>query len=128
MSVQTQINRIKNNVTSSLDKVRAKGVTVPTNASSDDLPVLIKSISTGIDTSNGNAEATDIAKDKIAYVKGVEVKGTFTLDSELSTQDSLISQIQTALQNKASGSSGTKEEWIFTLDNGSTVTKEVYVE
>lgn len=32
------------------------------------------------------------------------VTGTFTIDSELSTQDDLISQIQTALQNKASAS------------------------
>lgn len=33
---------------------------------------------------------------------GVKKSGTFTIDSELTTQDDLITQIQTALQNKAS--------------------------
>lgn len=35
---------------------------------------------------------------------GETIQGTFTIDSELTTQDNLISQIQTALQNKAAGS------------------------
>lgn len=35
---------------------------------------------------------------------GNKVTGTFTIDSELTTQDDLITQIQTALQNKASSS------------------------
>lgn len=34
------------------------------------------------------------------------ITGTFSLDGELSTQDDLIAQIQTALQNKAAGGSG----------------------
>lgn len=55
--------------------------------------------------------------------------GSFTLEQELTEQDALISQIQTALHGKTSGSvPGEKEEWVFTLENGSTVTKEVYVD
>lgn len=37
---------------------------------------------------------------------GNVVTGTFSIDSELSTQDDLISQIQSALQGKAAGDSG----------------------
>lgn len=49
--------------------------------------------------------ADDLASGKeLIDADGNKVTGTFTIDSELSTQDNLISQIQTALQNKASGS------------------------
>ena len=40
---------------------------------------------------------------KIAYAKGSKVAGSFSLDSEISTQDNLISQIMTALEGKAAG-------------------------
>lgn len=69
-----------------------------------------------ITTSDATAVAADIATGKTAYVNGALVTGTFTvenLDSEIAeqdeaivAQDSIISQIQTALQGKASGNSG----------------------
>lgn len=64
----------------------------------------------GIDTSDATAVASDILSGKTAYAKGSKVTGTFTIDSELSTQDNLISQIQTALQNKASASEPVLQE------------------
>lgn len=47
MSIQSEIARIDSNIANSLLKVAAKGVTVPDNASSDDLPGLIEQIAGG---------------------------------------------------------------------------------
>lgn len=47
MSIQSEITRISGNISDSLDAVAEKGVTVPGNASSDDLPGLIRSIPSG---------------------------------------------------------------------------------
>lgn len=57
----------------------------------------------GIDTSDATATADKIFLNETAYADGKKVTGTFTIDSELTTQDDLISQIQTALEGKASG-------------------------
>lgn len=46
MSIKSQIERIQSNVTASLAAVAAKGVTVASDSTSDDLPSLISSIST----------------------------------------------------------------------------------
>lgn len=66
----------------------------------------------GIDTSDATAEASEILNGETAYVNGEKITGTFTIDSELTAQDDLISQIQTALQNKASSGSNSTDEWI----------------
>lgn len=47
MSIQSEINRIKTNVSNALAAIRGKGVTVPTGANSDSLATLINSISAG---------------------------------------------------------------------------------
>lgn len=47
MSIQSEIARIDSNIANSLLKVAAKGVTVPDNASSNDLPGLIEQIAGG---------------------------------------------------------------------------------
>ena len=47
MSVQSEINRIKGNVTAALAKIAEKGVTVPDGANSDNLAALIEAISAG---------------------------------------------------------------------------------
>lgn len=47
MSVQSEINRIKGNVTAALAKIAEKGVTVPDGANSDNLAPLIESIEAG---------------------------------------------------------------------------------
>lgn len=58
-------------------------------------------IDNGVNTSDATAIADEIFKGKTAYIADGKVTGTFTIDNELNTQDNLISQIQTALQNKA---------------------------
>ena len=47
MSVQSEINRIKGNVTAALAKIAEKGVTVPDGANSDNLEALIESSEAG---------------------------------------------------------------------------------
>ena len=53
-----------------------------------------------------------------------------TVQDEVDGQSELISQIATVLSGKAGGSvpTGTKETWTFTLENGNTVEKVVYVD
>lgn len=47
MSIASEINRISQNVSDSLEQVALKGVTVPSDSTSDDLPDLIAQIQTG---------------------------------------------------------------------------------
>lgn len=61
----------------------------------------IRAIQVGVDTSDATAEASDIMVGKTAYVKEEKITGTFSLDSEISAQDDLITQITTALDGKA---------------------------
>ena len=70
MSIQTQIARIKANISDSYDAVSELGVTMPQEKNSDNLASTVR---------------------------------TFTLDSELTEQDALISQILAVLQRKAGG-------------------------
>ena len=60
MSVQSEINRIKGNVTASLAKIAEKGVTVPDGANSDNMAALIDAIEAG----------------------GGVITGTFTVESD----------------------------------------------
>ena len=57
------------------------------------------------------------------------VEGTFTLQSELDTQDDLISRISAALEGKASGGSGGSgldESYCISAYNGSNLVRTVY--
>lgn len=65
MSVQTQIDRIDGNVKNALAKIAEKGVTVPTDANSDDLETLIDAIATG---GGGNADQLEPTEDDIPKV------------------------------------------------------------
>lgn len=56
MSIQSEINRIRNNINAALDELEARGTDVPAGASSDDLAALIASQI--IPVSNGGTGAT----------------------------------------------------------------------
>lgn len=55
---------------------------------------------------SGTATAADIASGKTAWVKGVKLTGTFTVEEEIAEQDTLIANILTALDTKAAGGGG----------------------
>jgi len=86
---------IKNNTTE-LQEVLEALANKAAGGGGVDLPTL---------TNEGSAQDLMSGKELIDS-KGSKVTGTFTIDSELSTQDSLIAQIQAALEGKASGGSG----------------------
>ena len=58
-------------------------------------------------TTDATATAAKIFIDETAYVNGNKIIGTFTIDDEIATQESLINQINTALEGKSAGSGGT---------------------
>ena len=60
MSIQSEINRISQNVSDSLDAVEAKGVTIPSGSNSNDLPDLISAIEQ-IDVSEDTATPDVVA-------------------------------------------------------------------
>lgn len=97
------MDRIKEKLSAVGDAIREKtGKSDLLNL--DEMPAEIAAIETGIKTDDATAVASDILSGKTAYINDSKVTGTFSLDTELNTQDDLISQIQTALQNKASAS------------------------
>jgi hypothetical protein len=55
----------------------------------------------GADTSDATATADEIFAGETAYGANGKVTGTFTIDSELATQNTLIPQIRAALKGKA---------------------------
>lgn len=66
MSVQSEINRIKGNVTAALAKIAEKGVTVPDGANSDNLEALIEAISAGGDNVRFATGTFTIAGENVA--------------------------------------------------------------
>jgi hypothetical protein len=68
-----------------------------------------------IDSSDATVTEDKMFKDETSYAKGKKLVGTFTLDSEMTAQDNLIAQIQSALEGKASGGSTGKPEQTKTV-------------
>ena len=58
---------------------------------------------TGVDTFDATAVSNEIFANKTAYVDGEKVTGTFSIDNELNTLDTLINDISKALEGKAAG-------------------------
>ena len=98
--ILSQITRIDNNIRNALAKVAAKGVTVPTDAGSDDLPGLIEQIS----------QAED-------------------LDSVLDTQEAKLTALLSSLDGKAAGGGsggGSVETCDVTVSVAFGAAKEIY--
>ena len=89
----------------------------------------INSISTGVDTSDATATAEDILVGETAYVNGNKITGTFDIEEEITaqeniitSQDTLIASIVSALEGKAvGGSSGVSIPELVTINFEVTV-------
>ena len=81
----------------------------------------ISSSEGGTNTTDATATAEEIFEGKTAYIASGKTTGTFTLANELSEQENLISQIETALQGKVSGGGSETIETV-TFANGSGYT------
>ena len=69
-----------------------------------------------VTTSDATAVASDIMSGKTAYVNGVKVEGTFSIDAEITAQeekiaeqDTIIANLMTALEGKASNNLDTSD-------------------
>lgn len=121
MSIQSELTRLENAKADIASAITEKGVSVPNGTRLNGMANLVRSISSGINTSDATAVAGDILSGKTAYAKGSKVTGTFSLDEEMTTQDGLLSSIRTALQGKASGggaSTPTQEKTVEITENG----------
>lgn len=66
---------------------------------------------TVIDLTNDTVSPSDLMSGVTAHgANGQTITGTFSLDTEISAQDTLIAQIKSALEGKASGGGGTTIE------------------
>lgn len=74
-----------------------------------------------VDLTGDNVTPEGLEKGMVAHdASGAQIEGTFTLETEMTEQDSLIGQIKAALQGKASGGSGlpTQEKTVEITENG----------
>lgn len=81
----------------------------------------------GLDTSDATATADEIFKDKTAYTSNGKVTGTFTIDDELATQDNLITQIQSVVNNLPDAGNGSitlQDKAITPTTSSQTVTAD----
>jgi hypothetical protein len=84
-----------------------KSVRLPTAGKYCDRDIVVTAEGVALPELTNPGAAEDLMKGKeLLDSQGKVVSGAFTLDSELTAQDSLISQIRTVLQGKAAGGSG----------------------
>lgn len=85
MSIASEITRLSGNISDSLDAVAAKGVTVPSGSTSDDLAGLIAQITTGAGSAITITDTTDAAGGTIRTITGVSLAGDTVTAAHLET-------------------------------------------
>ena len=75
MSIASEISRLSQNVSDSLDAVAAKGVTVPSGSNSDDLASLISQITAGSGSAIAIEDVLDSHGGYVRHITGVSLQG-----------------------------------------------------
>ena len=85
----------------------------------------LSQIETGTDTSDATATEDKVFLDETFYAGGQKRTGTFTIESELNSQDELIASIRSALAGKTAGSGYSIDDIVT---GGASVTGDVYTD
>lgn len=100
MSIQSEIDRIREIVSESFDVAESLGGDPPPNRTIENLPDVIRSIPLdqgGVDTSDANATSDRIAAGYSAYVNGEKVEGSMVrIGTEDITKYATVSNVGTA--------------------------------
>ena len=107
MSILSEINRIAQNVADSLTAVAAKGVTVPTGSTSDDLPELISQISSGSGSAITITDEEDSHGGIIRTITAVSLAGDTVRPDVLQSGYTAHNALGEAITGTASGGGGT---------------------
>lgn len=82
MSIQSEITRIQQAKIDLISKIAEKGVSVPSDASIDDIASLVQTIQTGADVSGVTATASDVISGKVFVdAHGVPREGTLVVQT-----------------------------------------------
>ena len=110
-----------------------------------DMPSNVLSIEGGIDTSDATITPETVFLNETGYANGQKVTGTFTIEDEVTAQENLIAQIESALEGKAAGGGSAEiatgtfvitdngmyepgvNEFVFTASNLNTSSKHIIV-
>ena len=123
MSVQSEVSRISNEVSSQTDLILQIQQALSGKADG----------SGGIDTSDGTISAPDVLSGKVGYADGVRIVGTMPDNGAVNASiDGTGMTEYTIPKGYHNGSGkvsfvGTVETWTMEMDDGSTVTKQVVV-
>lgn len=134
--VRTELDRIITAIQAAHEKVAEKGGTTAA-------PYLVSNLASAIDTipvGGGGVDTSMVTVTPNALVEGftaldssgklIDGANPYELtatDAEVSDQADLLDQAIMALQGKAAGSGGTTETWIFLMEDGTEIEKQVVV-